>query len=95
MADAFLDAWVFPHDFALRSITEIAMGKLTPPDLRVLLISSRADVLAVQVAQGETPPHPNMRLYVGGRGAFEILRREPWPEGRELLTLSAWPSRER
>jgi hypothetical protein len=37
--------------------------------------------------------HVEMLLYVRGRGAFEVLRLEAWPERREMLVLRAWPSR--
>ncbi len=46
-----------------------------------------------KLADGTAPVHPDDLLYVGGRGAFEILRREVWPGERVLLTLAAWPRR--
>jgi hypothetical protein len=89
-----LDIWEFPADFELAKITQIAIDALTEPDLRAHLVSSRGDILTVQVAEGRPTTDPEMRVYVGGRGAFEVVRRELWPGGRTLLVLRAWPQRE-
>jgi hypothetical protein len=89
-----LDIWEFPADFELAKITQIAIDALTEPDLRAHLVSSRGDILTVQVADGKPPADSEMRLYVGGRGAFEITRIERWPGERVLLVLRAWPQRD-
>jgi hypothetical protein len=93
MPDELIDLWIFPHDFDVGAIALIAQARRTPPDLRAVPVSARDDVLTVQVAEGEPPSDPEMRLYVDGQGAFEILRREVWPGGRALLTLRAWARR--
>jgi hypothetical protein len=90
---AVLDIWEFPRGFDLAKITQIAIDALSPPDLRAHLVSSRGDILTVQVADGTPPTDPEMRLYVGGRGAFEAIRTERWPGERVLLVLRAWPQR--
>jgi hypothetical protein len=85
-----LEAWEFPAGFDLEKISEVAAQRLTPPDLRGVLVSVRGDVLALQVFDGQSPTDPEFRLFVRGRGAFEVLRCEGWPDGRELLVLRAW-----
>ncbi|BDG02211.1 hypothetical protein [Anaeromyxobacter oryzae] len=87
--DQLVDVWEFPRGFDVASVAEIARDRLSEPDLRAHLVSSRGDVLTLQVAQGRLTVHVEMLLYVAGRGAFELLRREVWPERRELLTLRA------
>ncbi len=88
--DQLVDVWECPRGFDVASVAEIARDRLTEPDLRAQLVSSRGDVLTLQVARGRLTVHVEMLLYVAGRGAFELLRREIWPERRELLTLRAW-----
>jgi hypothetical protein len=88
-----LELWEFPRSFDLGAMVEVATERLTPPDLRAHLVSSRGDVLTVQLAEGRRTEHVEMLLHVRGRGAFEVLRREAWPERRELLVLRAWPNR--
>ena len=56
------------------------------------LLRSTGDTITVQVVEGRAPLGPDELLYVGGRGAFEVARREDW-DGRVLLTLAAWPRR--
>ena len=92
MTDA-APVWTFPRGTDLATVTEGALDALRPPDLRVWILSSRGDGITVQVTEGVAPVHPGDLLYVGGRGAFETLRREVWPGERVLLTLSAWPKR--
>jgi hypothetical protein len=88
-----LELWEFPRSFDVGSMVEVATERLTPPDLRAHVVSSRGDVLTVQVAEGRRTEHVDLLLYVRGRGAFEVLRREAWPARRELLVLRAWPNR--
>jgi hypothetical protein len=87
-----LDLWEFPDGFELAKITQIAMDALSPPDLRAHVVSSRGDILTVQVAEGRPTINPEMRLYVAGRGAFKVIRTEAWP-GQVHLVLRAWPQR--
>jgi hypothetical protein len=89
--DQLLEIWEFPRGFDLAAIAEIAERHVTEPDLRAHLVSCRGDVITVQVRQGRLTRHVDMLLFVAGRGAFEQLRREVWPDRRELLILRAWP----
>lgn len=88
-----LVAWEFPESFELEEIEEIARDELAPPDLRARLVSRRGRCLTVQVLEGEITTHVPMLLYVRGRGAFSVIRREVWPDWRVLITLAAWPDR--
>jgi hypothetical protein len=88
-----LGLWEFPASFPLAKITEIAHGRLAPPDARAVLVSSRGDVITVQLVEGRLTEGGDFLVYVGGRGAFEVIRREAWPGGRALVILKAWPSR--
>ncbi|WP_242392915.1 hypothetical protein [Anaeromyxobacter oryzisoli] len=87
--DALVEAWEFPVGFELTAIATIAQERLTEPDVRAYLVSCRGDVLTLQIARGRITTHVPMLLFVAGRGAFELLRREVWPGPRELLTLRA------
>jgi hypothetical protein len=89
--EAFLSVWSVPEGTDLSAMIEIAHGRLLPPDFRAHLLSSTGDTITVQVVDG-APPLDDELLYIEQRGAFEVLRREVWPEGRVLLTLSAWPN---
>jgi hypothetical protein len=93
--DALLSAWVLEREAidldALAAAAEA--DALGPPDLRFRLLSTRGDNLTVQLAQPTIPPPPGALLFVERHGAFELLRREPWPGGRVLLTMAAWPRR--
>jgi hypothetical protein len=70
----------------------IAQDELEPPELTLRLLRSTGDTITVQVVEGQTPLDPDELLYVGGRGAYEVARREDWG-GRVLLALAAWPRR--
>lgn len=92
-SELLLSLWKFPRDFDLAKITAVAQDQLAPPDARAALVSSRGDVLTVQIAEGGLTEGADFLVYVGSRGAFEVLRREMWPGDRVLLTLAAWPRR--
>jgi len=95
--DSILPAWEFPGDTPLPEMVSVARemvavdpGELKPP-LQLRLVSSTGDTVIVQVVKGRAPVVPDALLYVRGRGAFELLRREAWPDDRVRLTLVAWP----
>lgn len=88
---ATLEVWEFPEGFELDAIVAIVDDRLTPPDVRAHLVSERGDVLTLQLVEGKLTPHVRMPVYVRGRGAFDVVRREHWPRGRVLLTLRARP----
>ena len=73
-----------------REMVAVAPGELKPP-LQLRLVSSTGDRMTVQVVKGRAPVVPDALLYVRGRGAYELLRREAWPHERVQLTLAAWP----
>jgi hypothetical protein len=88
-----LGVWEYDREEdALRAAAIIAMDRLEPPEFEVEIVSSRGDHLTVQIVSGALTD-PAAILYVESRGAFEIVRVEPWPSGRVLLALRAFPSR--
>jgi hypothetical protein len=92
-----LHAWEFDRDIGLEVAARVALDQLEPPDLELVLIATRGDVITVQIVEG-TLADPASALYVASRGLYEILRTELWPpvtaggEPRVLLTLRAWPN---
>ena len=92
-----LHAWEFERDIGLEIVTRVALDQLEPPDLEVVLIATRGDVITVQIVEGALAD-PKSVIYVAGRGLYEILRSEQWPPvaaggaPRVLLTLRAWPN---
>jgi hypothetical protein len=88
-----VEAWELPRSFALDAMADVAGERLTEPDIRARVISSRGDFLTLQVIEGAWTEHARMLLYVREHGPFEVIRREAWPLGRLLLTLRAWPTR--
>jgi hypothetical protein len=92
VTEELLHAWTFERDTPLAGMAEIAQEELLPPDLEVRLLSSSGDVITVQ-ANGAPALKPKALLYVRSLGAYEVLRREHWPEGHVLLVLSSWPKR--
>jgi hypothetical protein len=90
---ARVELWQFPRDFDRGAATQIAQDGLAPPDARGHLLSSTGDTLTMQLVDGRISEDAGMVVYAGGRGAFEVVRREVWPKGRVLLTLAAWPRR--
>jgi hypothetical protein len=88
-----LGVWEYERDDdALKTAAIIAMDRLAPPDFYVEVVASRGDHLTGQIAAGSLTD-PAAILYVEGRGTFEILRVEPWPDRRVMLVLRAWPNR--
>jgi hypothetical protein len=93
LAGMAMGAWEYDRDDdALRAAAIIAMDRLAPPDFHVEVVSSRGDHLTVQIASGSLTD-PAAILYVEGRGTFEIVRVEPWPDRRVMLVLRACPNR--
>jgi hypothetical protein len=90
--DAFLAAWHHPAETDVGTMARAALDG-APAQLEVTLLASTGDTITVQVVAGAPPLEPGALVYVEGRGAFELFRREPWPRGRVLLKLRAWPAR--
>src|SRR5512132_2525256 len=90
-------AWEFDREIGAGLATRTALDQLEPPDLEVVLLATRGDVITVQVIDG-SPSDTDSVLYLADRGLYEILRTEAWPpvqqggSPRVLLTLKAWPS---
>lgn len=88
-----LCVWEYDRDEqALRGAAVVAIDQLAIPDFYVQVVSSRGDHVTVEIASGALSD-PTAILYVEKRGAFEIVRVEPWPHRRVLLLLRAWPNR--
>jgi hypothetical protein len=62
-----------------------------PPHLHLQLVSSTGDTITVQLVRGTVPVDPDALICVRGRGAYEVLRLEPWSKHRSTMTLAAWP----
>ena len=91
-----LSVWEFEKEVAPDLAAQVALEKLEPADLEVVLLSTRGDVITVQVVDGSLSD-PESVLYVARRGLYELVRSEEWPpleDGapRVLLTLRAWPN---
>jgi hypothetical protein len=92
-----LKVWAFDRGIGPDVVARVSPDQLEVPDLEVVLVSTRGDVIAVQVVDGGISD-PSDVLYVSGRGLYEMLRTETWPPATEdgsprvLLTLKAWPS---
>jgi hypothetical protein len=91
-----LSVWELEREVAPDIAARVALEKLEPPDIEVVLLSTRGDVITVQVVDGSLSD-PESVLYVARRGLYELVRSEEWPavEGggpRVLLTLRAWPN---
>ncbi len=90
-----LGVWEFDKELAPALAARVALDQLEPPDIEVLLLSSRGDVITVQVVEGAVSD-PATVFYVQRRGLYELVRAEEWPpvsgaQPRVLLTLRAWP----
>lgn len=86
--------WEYDRDDAVGvgAAAAVAQDRLVPPDMDAEVVSSRADVVTVQLARGQVRD-PASVLYVERRGTFTLWRLEPWPGGRTLLVLRGWPTR--
>jgi hypothetical protein len=95
-----VNVWEFEREEDLGAVTQRAMDGEAAADFTADLVSSTGDTITVRVASGTPSRDPELTVYVEGRGAYELLRREEWPptgEGRARvqLTLRAWPNRAR
>ncbi len=91
--DSLLHAWRFPRDANLAAMVKIAQKELLPSDLRIRLLSSTGDTISALALDEVVPPLDDSLFYIQNHGAYEVVRRETWPGGREVLTLAAWPRR--
>ena len=92
-----LHAWEFDRAIGADVAAHAALDQLEPPDLEVVIVAARGDVITVQIIEGMLSDVASV-LFVAGRGLHEILRTEQWPPlaaggaPRVLLTLRAWPN---
>ena len=97
MLNETLKVWTFDRDVGPDVAARVALDQLEIPDLEVVIVSERRDVITVQVVEGGVSDASDI-LYVSDRGLYEVLRSETWPPvavgdaPRVLLTLKAWPS---
>jgi hypothetical protein len=73
--EGLVDVWEFERDVAPGLATRCALGRVEPPDMKVLVTSSTGDTITVHVQQGALID-PTSLLYVERRGLFEIVRVE-------------------
>jgi hypothetical protein len=62
VSDELLEGWEFPQTFDLGSMTVIAQDRRTPPDALARLVSSRGDVVTVQIVEGRVAEHVHFRV---------------------------------
>ena len=92
---ANVEVWEFDPSCELGEVAKLASERLAPPSFTGCTLSSRDDVLTVQVMAGAPSRDARSLYYVAGRGAFVLARREVWPpaagcaEQRILVTLVA------
>jgi hypothetical protein len=95
-----MNVWEFERDDDLGAVARHAMDGTAPADFTANLVASTGDTITLRVVSGTPSRNPGMTVYVEGRGAYEVLRREDWPprqddvHHRVQLMLRAWPSRE-
>ena len=83
-----MKAWLHPADIDVGVMARAALDG-APAQLEVRLLSSTGDTVTVQVVAGEEPLEPGALVYLERRGAYELVRRELWPEASVLLALRA------
>jgi hypothetical protein len=96
-----LAIWEFPADTAYPAMVRFALERTGEPDAYGVLLSSRDDVIGLQIVDGQVTADGESRFYVEKRGGYVLVRREQWPPAqpggapRTVLTLRAWPHRDR
>jgi hypothetical protein len=95
-----VNVWEFDREEDLGAVTRRSMDGAAPADFTADLVSSTGDTITVRVVSGTPSRDPELTVYVEGRGAYELVRREGWPpsgggeRARLHITLRAWPNRE-
>lgn len=96
-----LAIWEFPQDAEYSAMVQFVQEEVGDPDAYAVLLSTRDDILAVQLASGAISGDSDSRFYVEDRGGYVLVRREEWPPlapggaPRIMLTLREWPHRDR
>jgi len=93
-----LDVWEADKAIDLADWTLGVVSGLLRPSFQALVLSTKEDLLSLQVSGPKQPSGARSALFhVSGRGTFELVRLERWPEipggagERVLLTLRTWP----
>ncbi len=87
-----LAAWEHRGDVTLTEAALVAAGRLEPPTLRVEVVGVLGEYVTVLVLGGALAD-PASLLYVEGRGAYEVVSVEPWPDTGRFLVLRPWARR--
>jgi hypothetical protein len=96
-----LALWEFPADTAYAAMVQFALARVGEPDAYGVLLSSRDEIIGLQIVDGRLTGDGSSRFYVENRGGYVLVRREEWPPAqpggalRTVLTLRAWPHRDR
>jgi hypothetical protein len=97
MIGSVVEAWEFDPSCELSDVMQLAADRVAEPTFAGALLSTRGDVLTVQVLHGSPSADPHSLFYVAGHGAFALARLEAWPplpgrtSKRFLATLAAYP----
>lgn len=97
MIGSVVEAWEFDPGCELSDVMRLAADRVAEPTFTGALLSTRGDVLTVQVLHGSPSADPRSLFYLGGHGAFLLARLEAWPPlpggttKRLLATLAAYP----
>jgi hypothetical protein len=89
-----VEAWQFPARSDPALAERVALDRLEDPDVHLIVLSAGAGWIRGQVVSGV--PRVGALLYVGGRGLFEVVRRDEWASAggngsRLLVTIRVAP----
>jgi hypothetical protein len=93
--------WEFPPGSEYKAMVQFALQRVQEPDAYGVLLSAHGDVISLQIVDGKLSGDPSSRFYVENRGGYVLVRSEEWPpvgpggSPRTVLTLRAWPHRDR
>jgi hypothetical protein len=85
-----LEAWQVGQEVPLSIAEYLAYERVGDPDTHLIAVGSASGRITAQLVSGAPPL--GARLYVGGRGLFEVEQRHHWPAPnktqRVMLTLT-------
>ncbi len=99
MTPELVGVWEVGDGADLDGVMCAARDRTREPTFRCTVLSSTGDTLGLQVVGDDLPSGDTNVFYVGGHGAFEVVRVERWPptqggkKPRVLLKLRAWSAR--
>jgi hypothetical protein len=97
MIGSLVEAWEFDPCCELSDVMQLAADRVAEPTFAGALLSTRGDMITIQILFGSPSADPLSLFYVAGHGAFSLSRLEAWPPlpGRSterlLVTLAAYP----